>query len=365
MLKDRQKGVSIACLVVIAVGIWAWTRGYTGIPDATNLGFFAPWGLYIALFLFFEAVGAGALLMAAFYKNSEFRFPFAVAGCTAIASAGLAILMDLGGLTKAWRLLFSPNFSSPLLLDVWLMLLLLIFGVLLCVNLAQKKESAVISRCTGIVAVFLPIGTALLFTSLPGSPGWGSALELIMFLAQATLAGFACLLLYGKIGDEVVRRIFMAVLSINVLLIVAEIASALYSISAHALPILELLSGRYAVLFWLGILLCLLIPFLLAGKKPQWAGGFCLAGLLLSKYTFILKGKLLPYLFPGENLLIDDLQMSSSGYLQAPSYTPCWEEVVAALAVFAFFVLIFSNVIAKKTIGRNEKKEAYVSESAS
>ncbi|HZK44245.1 MAG TPA: NrfD/PsrC family molybdoenzyme membrane anchor subunit [Syntrophomonadaceae bacterium] len=356
MLKDRQKlvGIGIVCLVIMAAGVWAWARGYVGVPGANNLGLYAPWGLYISLFVFFEAIAVGALLMAVFYKESKYRFQMAVAGCIAVVAAGAAIFADLGGLTKLWNILAPPNFSSPLFLDVLFMTLILIFGILLTVNLYKEKESNFITIGTGVLAAILPIATALLFTSLAGSPGWSSSLVLAVFLAQALLAGFAVMLILAKTESEVIRRTFIGVLIANILLVIGEIAYALYSMQANALPALEMMTGRYALLFWAGLVLLLLIPIVLIKSRPQWAGVSVLAGLLLTKYTFVLQGKLIPYIFPGENLLVDGLQMGSSGYLIAPAYIPTWEEFMVSIALFAFFVLAYTIVM---EISKTKKEE--------
>ena len=140
MNKSVFLGVGAVCLVLLALGVFALVQQYSFIEGITNITSYVPWGLYISLFLFFEAVGAGALFLAAVGKPAMFsRLKLAVVGVVCSACAGLAILPDLGRPLGMWRLFLAPNMASPLLLDVWLLSATLVFGVRLIVGLRFAK----------------------------------------------------------------------------------------------------------------------------------------------------------------------------------------------------------------------------------
>ena len=63
MNKSVFLGVGAVCLVLLALGVFALVQQYSFIEGITNITSYVPWGLYISLFLFFEAVGAGALFL--------------------------------------------------------------------------------------------------------------------------------------------------------------------------------------------------------------------------------------------------------------------------------------------------------------
>jgi Ni/Fe-hydrogenase subunit HybB-like protein len=345
--------VNIVCAVLIVIGIYFWSRGYTGKPDATNMDQYTPWGWYIALFLFFEAVGAGALFIAAINKDAKCRLQLAMAGTVCILGAGLAIMLDLGGLLPIWRLFFAPNITSPILWDVWFVLLSTIFGIGLIQSLSKGNEPKTIAALAAIVSVLLPIGTAILFVSLPGRIGWGSSLEVAGFLAQAALAGVCFLILFSLKDYIKISKWAAGLFLITLILAIVEICVALYQSSVESLPLITLMTGEYAVLFWLWIIAGLVIPLVLSfkAKYPALTAGLGLFGILAGKFLFTVKGNLYPFLRAGEGVKIDLLNNGLEGYQKAPVYVPGIEEFLVGLAVFAFIFVAYNllnNIFTKE-----------------
>ena len=202
MNKNVVLGVGAVCLVLLAMGLFALVQQYSFVEGVTSITSYVPWGLYISLFLFFEAAGAGALLLAAVGKPAMVsRLKLAVVGVIFSACAGLAILPDLGRPLGMWRLFFAPNIASPLLLDVWLLSATLVFGVLLIVGLRLAKPALAkaASIGTGVFAVLLVLGTAIMFCSIPGKIGWESTAEIGISLVQMVIAGCAVALLLDAV----------------------------------------------------------------------------------------------------------------------------------------------------------------------
>lgn len=336
--------VNIVCAVFIVSGIYFWSRGYTGKPDATNMDQYTTWGLYIALFLFFEAVGTGALFIAAVNKEVKCRLQLAIAGTVCILGASLAIMLDLGGLLPSWRLFFAPNIASPILWDVWFASLSMVFGIGLIYSLSKGNEPKVFAPLAALFSVALPIGTAILFTSLPGRIGWGSSLEIATFLVQVALAG-VCFFILFSIKDYVkISKWAAGLFLITLIFVIGEIFLAIYESSIEGIPLIALMTEEYAVLFWLWIIAGLVIPLALSfkAKYPTVTVGLGLFGILAGKFLFTVKGNLYPYLRAGEGLQIDLLNNGLEGYQKAPIYIPNIEELMVGFALCAFILLAYN-----------------------
>lgn len=346
--------INTVCALLILVGAYFWFRGYTGKPGATDLNQDTTWGLYIALFLFFEAIGAGALFIAAMNKEAKCRLRLAILGTVCVLGAGLAIMLDLGDIFTTWRLFFAPNILSPMLLDVWFVLLSIICGVFLIMSISKGSKSPVIPVLTAALAVLLPLGTAILFTSLPGRIGWGSSLEIAVFLAQAALAGICCLVFFAKDYAKIAKWV-AGLFLINLVLASAEILLAVYQSSIESIPLMTLMKGEYAGLFWLWIIGGLVIPLALSFKAKYPVATVCLGlfGILASKILFVVKGNMYPFLRAGEGIQIDVLEAGLNGYQKVPTYIPGMEELLVGLAAFAFILIAYnllSNVYAKSEV---------------
>lgn len=345
--------VNVVLGVIFLVGIYAWSRELGGNPGATNLSDYAPWGLYISFFLFFEALAAGTLFIVALggiYKSLPIpRIKLLLIGLVSAVCAGLAILPDLGSPLGAWRLIFSPNFSSPMIMDVWFLGLMIVIGTILW--WAISKENTKIERFTsyvlGLIAVLLPMGTAWLFTTFPGKIAWMSPLEIAVFLLQAGLAG-ACILFliqkFSKIQSDGTIILIFSFLVANLFLVIGEIGYTLFNTGTETLPFMALISGPYKSVFWILVLLCLVLPCILILSKKYIVTAACLGitGIILSKYLFIVKGNHFPFLHQSEGVDIPYLMLGTDGYQSIPFYFPSWEEWLVALGILAFGTLLLN-----------------------
>lgn len=357
----NKKAINIICLMLFIVGIFAWSRGLVGAPGASNLSEYTPWGLYIALFVFFEALCVGTLFIAAVGSSSLPRLKMAIIGTVGAVCAGMAILPDLGSPLAAWHMLFTPNITAPMLLDFWLLGLILVFGILLILGLNGDRKG--LTRLSQIVlpilTVLLPIATALLFTTLPGRIGWSSLLEIGVFITQAALAGLCVLMILqglAKNHTKNVSKFVLAFLLINLALLIGEAGHAVYSSGIETLPFKAMLSGELAWLFWSYVIVGLVIPVVILAKdKFPLAGGIlALVGIAMSKYLFVLKGNIYPFLNLGEGLVVPELGMASNGFSVA-NYFPSGLEWLVGLGIFALGVLLVNltlNLLARKENGK-------------
>lgn len=353
----NKKAINILCLLLIIVGIFAWSRELIGVPGASNLSEYTPWGLYIALFVFFEALCVGTLFIAAIGNSNIPRLKMAIIGTVGAVCAGMAILPDLGSPLASWRLLFTPNITAPMLLDFWLLGLIFVFGILLIIGLNGEKKG--LTRLSQIVlpflTVLLPIATALLFTTLPGRVGWSSLLEIGMFIAQAALAGLCVLIILQELAHNPMKNIsklILAFLLINLALLIGEAGHTIYSSGTETLIFKALLSGELAWLFWFYVIVGLVIPALILAKEklPLVAAIIALMGIAISKYIFVLKGNIYPFLNLGEGLVVPELGMTPNGILVA-NYFPSGLEWLVGLGIFALGMLLINltlNILTRK-----------------
>lgn len=324
-------------VILFAVGIFAWAHELGGNPGATNLSDHAPWGLYIAFFLFLEVVGAGALFFGALRRSSKLL----VIGLVAAIGAAVAIIPDLGSPLLIWRLLLNPNFNAPMLLDVWFLALNVICGVVLLIALKRNEALTKIFQIIQyVLAIALPLGTAWLFTTMAGKPGWGSSLEVGVFLTSAILAGF--ILVNVVLKDKAALKGVLISAGILLVFFLAEIGAAIYApVSAESEPMLALIGGAYAWLFWGMIVVLFLLPigWGIATKK----GGLPVAallglGVLVSKFLFVVKGNIFPFGRLGERIVVPSMDFDGQAFV---TYWPSGYEWLVALGIIGFVVAAY------------------------
>lgn len=358
MKKNVVIGIVAACVVLIGLGLFGLSQEYSGVRGATSITSYIPWGLYIALFLFFEAVGAGALLFAALGKQEgAVRLKLAIVGVVCAACAGLSILPDLGRPLGMWRLFFAPNVTSPLLLDVWLLCATLVFGVLLIAGLRASKAMLTKVGAVGsaVFAVLLPLGTAVMFCSIPGKLGWESTAEIGITLVQVALAGVAVLLLMKGASEgreDVLSKAAVALIVTNAAIMFGEALLLFYRDDFSLSSMEAVMFGTYAPLFWLQVIVGMVVPaVMLALKKaPAVAAGLALAGIFLAKFVYVVRGSIYPtYSELSEGAFIPMLQ-HTSGPQMIPTYLPTLNEYLVGAAVVAIAVLVLTLAYNSKLV---------------
>ena len=168
---SKTKGLMAVLAVLTLVGVAAWIYqlvvglGVTGMNNATS------WGMYIAMFMFFVGLSAGAMIVAsaAHVFNVEWlkgiTLPALIIALVCICAGGISILIDLGGLSRVWRMLTGPNFASPLLWDMCGITLFIIVNVVFLVFMVKGNEDGVrkVARVALPVAVLVLSADAWIF----------------------------------------------------------------------------------------------------------------------------------------------------------------------------------------------------------
>lgn len=268
-----------------------------------NYGQFVTWGIWVAAYVFFAGVSAGAFLLSTLpyvfgIKKYEplGRLSLFTALIALLASV-LLILADLGHPLRGMvRMIIAPNFSSMMTWVAWLYVIYTFILVselwfLMRVDLVRSKNRGGISglfakilafrsretspesvsrdrrivRILGmtgiIVAVFFLGGDGALFAVARAKPFWHTGLLPITFLVSALLSGGALMVCLAPLfvrGGEGFRemvgslaKLVGCILAFELLILVSEILVTLTGGSpSHAAPLWLMMTGPFAWVFW-------------------------------------------------------------------------------------------------------------------
>ncbi len=331
----------VLALAVFVVGLYGiYGRITTGHQQAAY-GSLIPWGLWVAGYIFMIGLSAGAFLMSALvyvFRVQQLEKIGPLALLTALATLLGALLMiwqDLGHPLRAWKLLFSTNFTSVMGWMVWLytayfILLMTELWFALRVGLVQSARlpglKGVVCRVLGfgqksdsgesrtrdlrvlrvLGSIGIPLAIAFhgsvgaIFGTVSARPYWNSGLTPIMFLVGAFVSGGALLAFITALWGpnrgsnehrsimQLLGTVVLGLLALDVLLEWAEYSVGLWSpISPEAASVRLILFGPYGWAFWgLHIVGGIVIPGLLLifGRRSVAAIG--VAGLLIA-VTFL------------------------------------------------------------------------------
>ncbi len=257
----------------------------------------APWDWRVSLYTWTKAIAAGVylvpFLLMLFGAESLDTFGLLVpaVGLVMLALTGALLVWDLEHPERFHYIFTRPQWRS------WLVrggVIILGYGLVLVVHAWFARSGGPIPAPVVIAAVPLALMTAVytayLFAQSKGRDLWQSPLLPPHMAVQAVLAGAAVLSLTGGFGREVDNALALAC-AIHLLLVLGE--TTLPHGTAHAhLAVWEMTRGRYARMFWTGIVLVamgVLAPFL-----GVWAALAALAGLLAHEHSYVQAAQAVP-----------------------------------------------------------------------
>lgn len=238
------------------------------------------WDWIIALYLFLAGLGAGAFIFAALLKPElkKLRLGAMIIALVAVAVGTVMLMVDArAGFANPVRFFYLvSNLSSVMAWGVVLLSLFLIVAFIDCILVGVKKKTV---RALDIAGAVLALGVATYTGVLLGVsmvyPLWNIVVLPILFVVSALSSGFAAVGLYGfasakdelaqvsfKPKASIVLPILEAVLII-VLLVVTMNAGG-YAAEAGRASVAAIISGSYAVTFWIGVIaLGIVLPLVL------------------------------------------------------------------------------------------------------
>ena len=321
-------GGTIASLVFGLPGVFA--RFVNGHLDA-DYGSVITWGLWVAQYIYFVGLSAGAFLISSLvfvFGLKRFEAIGRLAILTAIVTLLMALMsigLDLGHLGRAWHVYVYPNFGSPMAWMIWLYstYMILLFteayflmrrdfyasrgagGIrgalsrLVSLGLAgaspqSRARDIRVVRVLATVGVPLALtfhgGVGALFGVLASRPLWHSGLYPVLFILSAVVSGGAAITVLAYVFLDrhperagTIRSLGMLVLGVVVfesLWELAEIGVYLYGgLTGHVAPWMLILAGPYPYVFWLGqVGLGSVVPIALIalGLAKRWPGAIAL-----------------------------------------------------------------------------------------
>jgi molybdopterin-containing oxidoreductase family membrane subunit len=352
-----------ASIVLLALGAVAlFARFAHGHRDAAY-GSYVVWGLWVAMYLFFAGVAAGAFCIATLdllFGLDTFKGTGRVALWIALVSLGGALIsigLDLGHMDRIWKVYLQPNFGSVMAQMVWGYTL---FGVLLAAALHQaiKNPGGKALRTVLIVglplALFVAGAVGALFGVAASRPAWREGLLPVQFPVLAAASGAAALLaaigLFGP-ADDPRRARQIRILSVaTAVLVLAKLyfvwtdySLALYGkVPVSASAVKAILFGPNAWAFWiLQIAVGTAIPVvvLLGSKKVSPAVAGVMGVLALVGFAVARANVVIPALAVPE---LDALATAFSGSPRLQfTYFPSLMEWGVSLGITGLLTLAF------------------------
>lgn len=336
----KNKGLSYAywtvVIVMLAVGAVGWYWRVTAGHQLANYGELIVWGLWVAMYIYFIGLSAGAFLISALvyvFGVERFRPIARLALFTALIALLMALLhiwFDLGHMARFYEVYTRPHFYSMMAWMVWLytayfvLLLfefwyetrqdfirwgekpglagwlsrLLAFGSKEISPESRKRDMKVV-KVLGSIGVPLAImfhgGVGALFGVISARPAWHSGLYPLLFLVSALVSGGGLLTaIYAFVAPNRgtakhtslvsdLGKLVLGLVLLDIIFTFAEYSIALYgSIPGDVAPLLQVMTGPFWYVFWIGqVGLGMVVPLILLTLKSTktnvfWVG---LAGL--------------------------------------------------------------------------------------
>lgn len=332
----------LAVVALAGLGTWAYQirEGLivTGMRDVES------WGIYIAFFMWFIGLSAGGLIIASAGSILKVRRleplakPAIVLAFVAVALGGLAIIPDIGRPERLWHLFRYPNWSSPM---VWDVMVILAYGALSLVyfwfharvDLARRgsrlafgtedtpeveARSERIAHRIAWIAFPLAIGlhsiTAWIFGLQAARPFWFSSILAPFFITSALVSGLGLVIVamlalrrhrLATADDDTIGwlgGLLAAFAFVDLFLLVAELVTVYWSgVPDAQAPFEALVTGRYWWAFWgqvvleVGALALMLSPRRRARTVVVGvAATMGLVGILFKRLGLVLAGFVYP-----------------------------------------------------------------------
>jgi len=289
-----------------------------------------PWGLQIAMAIFYIGLSAGSLVVSGLYGvfgKMEYK-PFArIAAYLAmlfLIAGLLSIFTDQGRIDRVFTKPFtyvnpSSMFSiNPALYSGHIMICVLYLWALF-------KEKGTLTKITSLVVVIWAIGThtgtGAIFAFVPREL-YNSALLPPSFVAAALSSGAALMILVivglfkftnRHLDDELIiwmgRRLLSIFLLVTFYVLLIENAHRAYLAYSHEAGMFFLFGGIHSFMFWIGLITigCVVPAILLfvrrTGTSVRWtvfASTLVVVGVMFERFLIVIPGLIHPpELFPG------------------------------------------------------------------
>lgn len=347
----------LLCLVAGAVGLWLrLTQGH--LP--AGYGSYVPWGLWIALYFHGVGMAGGVFVISAvgfllrwkgFTGVRMLRLAI-VLSVAAIVPAFIGVVLDLGHMERAYRIITSPSLTSMMAFNAWMYFLYMAVAAVAWV--LSYRTYSVWLRPVLILGVLLstmfPSQSGAFFGVVDARAFWHSALLPILFLTSAMTAGAALLLVVRYLAGlskpipdndfalSLLRRVALGGLLLYFFFEFAEFSIALWNPGSEAPAVDLVLRGSYWWVFWIVHLLIggvIAFTMFLRRNRDAWV-----IGSVIVVVTFV--STRLNVLIPGQAVAeIQDLQDAFQHERLRYVYDATFMEYLVGLLLLAVGMAVF------------------------
>ena len=237
------------------------------------------WGAPIAMYLFLAGLGAGAFVAATAVGRMAPQAKRTVRAGRVIAlgavAVGLVLLMvdAKGGFLHPWRFaLLLGNVQSVMTWGVVFLAAFVVIAAVVVVRDLLKKSVPFGLEAAGCgFAIAVAMYTGVLLGVVKTFPLWNSAVLPFLFLVSAMSTGVCAVFLFARLvcPSEVEKLAFLERVHgwlpwVETVLVVALLFFVGLSSEAGAASVAALLTGQWALVFWLGfVVVGLALPLVL------------------------------------------------------------------------------------------------------
>ncbi len=261
----------------------------------------APWDWRVSLYTFTKSVAAGAYLMPLLlallgllpWTSKLWGWGAPAAAMIGLVLTGGLLVWDLEHPERFWMVLLRPQWRS------WLVrggFIITAYGGVLAAHLAatalgRADLTPMLAWAGGPLGVLTAVYTAYLFAQARARDLWQSPLLPLHLAVQAFVAGGALTVVLARAPAVRGPALWFYGLALILhLALAAGEATMGHPTADGALAARNMIRGRYAGLFWMGLALAL-AAVLVTGTLPGLGAAAGLAGLLCYEHAFVQAGQ--------------------------------------------------------------------------
>lgn len=358
---------AVLWVVALAFGLAGVYLRLTSGHELAGYGSYIPWGLWVAAYLYFVGLSAGAFLISALVYVMGVRQIERIgklALFTALVTLFMALLtiwFDIGHMERFWEVYIYGNRVSMMAWMIWLYTAYFVLivaenwfalradlarealkggirgtvGRLLTLGRddpspeAAERDRAVL-RVLGTIGVPLAVafhgGVGALFAVVSARPFWNASIFPIAFIVGALASGGALItavtaFFWPNRGTQEHRdlvyflgRMVLALLAVYLLLEWAEFSIGLYGqVPSESEPYRQILTGPYWYVFWfVHVLAGALVPIALLASRPR---SITLVGIASALIAFTFIAVRLNIVIPG--LIVPELEGLQTAFVDS------------------------------------------------
>lgn len=331
MNEKHYKIILKAAIAGLIIGSWGMGERLLFGLNPVAFGSHIPWGLWVALYIFFLGLSAGAFLVTILtyvFRIKKFESIGKLSAFTVLAALlceGFFIVLDLGSMHRIYRFILTPSFTSIM---TWMFIFFSAMGFLYLVKTyllikedlvrlgnneslkwrkwyrrlafnqttfddADRQKTDDLVHKLAIIS--LPVGllfygaNGAFFAILLNRPIWNSALTPLLFIVAALLSGGALIAYLTHIfhkDNEVVLLLGRVILGLLTLFLIMEFLQLFVGYYTGSVKIVTsinlILFGSYWWMFWIiHLAIGSVIPLYLLIKKGKNAESVATACIIL------------------------------------------------------------------------------------